>query len=414
MHRPVRAPPYGQTADVVIALAAAGVGRGQGPPRRPGALKDPTSLDYTGGGDPDEYYAGSFAKLLVVAAAPPTPAPAPSAARQRSDLVAELRGAGNCKPGIARLWPRRAGTVQRHQPVRRLQQRDQASRWRSSASPARRKRGPSRAAVNVPASTSSARNGAFPQDLRRRAVLPGFGGRHGLRRGDPGGRRTPGPRGRPPGGRRPLAGPGAEASTAPSRVTASATPTAPRWPRRLSTCSTARAAPQPGRSASCASLQLALRRPGRPCAGSVRYSRADAGDRVLWPPAGGPRAGRGQPRRGRGKVGAGAQPFPAGLLRPWVTEVRAALASEVLIAAGASCVARPIFLPAAFLPAPPVDRGRAAASVSSSTPAWLGGDVRTGVREGRPRKRAGGPGRRGPSATRIATGSQASSARSTA
>ncbi|MGH8895169.1 MAG: peptidase [Actinomycetes bacterium] len=81
-------PVYGQTADVVLALGAAGVGRGAA--RKATAALQEHVVDYTGGGDAAEYYAGSFAKLLVVAAARGTDARA-FGTSARADLVAELR-----------------------------------------------------------------------------------------------------------------------------------------------------------------------------------------------------------------------------------------------------------------------------------------------------------------------------------
>lgn len=89
-------PVYGQTADVVLALAAAGVGKGTAY-RATRALKA-NVLAYTGGGDENEYYAGPFAKLLVVAAARGMNARS-FGGSTRSDLVAELE-ALECRPGI--------------------------------------------------------------------------------------------------------------------------------------------------------------------------------------------------------------------------------------------------------------------------------------------------------------------------
>jgi hypothetical protein len=60
-------PDYGLTADVVLALDAAGVGKMRAK-RATQALRAHV-LDYTGGGDPAELYAGSFAKLINVAVA---------------------------------------------------------------------------------------------------------------------------------------------------------------------------------------------------------------------------------------------------------------------------------------------------------------------------------------------------------
>jgi len=96
-------PDYGLTADTVLALDAAGVGRVQAY-RATRALKR-SVLAYTGGGDATEFYAGAFAKLLVVAAAQGQDPRAfgPSA---RRNLVARLtalecgpRGRADCTPG---------------------------------------------------------------------------------------------------------------------------------------------------------------------------------------------------------------------------------------------------------------------------------------------------------------------------
>ena len=58
---------YGLTADVVLALDSAKVGR-RAARQATGALRNHV-LAYTGGGDPSEHYAGSYAKLVLVAAA---------------------------------------------------------------------------------------------------------------------------------------------------------------------------------------------------------------------------------------------------------------------------------------------------------------------------------------------------------
>jgi len=81
-------PDYGLTADVVLALDAAGVGRTQA--RQATQTLRRNVLGYTGFGDSAEFYAGSFAKLILVAEAQGVPA------RQfgrsaRSNLVAALR-----------------------------------------------------------------------------------------------------------------------------------------------------------------------------------------------------------------------------------------------------------------------------------------------------------------------------------
>lgn len=81
-------PDYGQTADVVLALDAAGVGA-KAARQATRALKR-TVPAYTGGGDPAEYYAGSFAKLLLVAAAQGVD-PRRFGGSDRRDLVGQLR-----------------------------------------------------------------------------------------------------------------------------------------------------------------------------------------------------------------------------------------------------------------------------------------------------------------------------------
>ena len=81
-------PDYGLTADTVLALDAAKVGR-VAATRATQALKR-SVVAYTGGGDTAEYYAGAFAKLLVVAAAQGTD-PRTFGASARADLVAQLR-----------------------------------------------------------------------------------------------------------------------------------------------------------------------------------------------------------------------------------------------------------------------------------------------------------------------------------
>ena len=82
-------PDYGLTADTVLALDAAKVGR-VAANRATSALKRNVPA-YTGGGDATEYYAGAFAKLLVVAAAHGSD-PRAFGRSARSDLVAQLQG----------------------------------------------------------------------------------------------------------------------------------------------------------------------------------------------------------------------------------------------------------------------------------------------------------------------------------
>lgn len=81
-------PDYGLTADVVLALDAAKTGR-PAARRATKALKR-TVLAYTGGGDPAEFYAGAFAKLVVVAAAQAASATSFGSGPRRN-LVAALR-----------------------------------------------------------------------------------------------------------------------------------------------------------------------------------------------------------------------------------------------------------------------------------------------------------------------------------
>jgi hypothetical protein len=93
-------PSYGATADVVLALTAAKTGKGTAAAATT-VLKE-NVLGYTGGGDAAEHYAGAFAKLLVVAAARGTD-PTTFGTSDRADLVAELRGleCGRRRPDCA-------------------------------------------------------------------------------------------------------------------------------------------------------------------------------------------------------------------------------------------------------------------------------------------------------------------------
>jgi hypothetical protein len=81
-------PDYGLTADVVLALDSAGVGKLAA--RRATRSLAAHVLDYTGFGDPNEFFAGSFAKLLNVAAAQHTD-PRAFGGSARHDLVGLLR-----------------------------------------------------------------------------------------------------------------------------------------------------------------------------------------------------------------------------------------------------------------------------------------------------------------------------------
>ena len=81
-------PDYGLTADIVLALDSAKVGR-RAARQATGALRR-NVLAYTGGGDPAEFYAGSFAKLLLVAQAQSVPA-REFGLSARGNLLANLR-----------------------------------------------------------------------------------------------------------------------------------------------------------------------------------------------------------------------------------------------------------------------------------------------------------------------------------
>ena len=112
---------YGLTADVVLALDSAKVGKAAA--RRATRALSNHVLAYTGGGDATEFYAGSFAKLLVVAAAQGVD-PTAFGTGPRKDLVASLARARVRHPHPHRLPRRHRRPVQRPQPVRRLQQHD--------------------------------------------------------------------------------------------------------------------------------------------------------------------------------------------------------------------------------------------------------------------------------------------------
>lgn len=152
-------PVYGQTADVVLALAAAGVGKGKAA-KATRALKSHV-VDYTGGGDPDEYYAGSFAKLLVVAAARNTD-PRSFGGSVRKDLVAELRAleCGPTTPGCDLAERGRFSDVSQFGDFSSVISQSLAVLGLGRTT----KRGASRAAVSYLLS-QQCDNGAFPQDL---------------------------------------------------------------------------------------------------------------------------------------------------------------------------------------------------------------------------------------------------------
>jgi hypothetical protein len=82
-------PDYGLTADVVLALDAAKTGKRAA--RLATAALRRSVLAYTGGGDETEFYAGSLAKLLVVAAAQGSD-PTAFGTSSRKDLVSTLLG----------------------------------------------------------------------------------------------------------------------------------------------------------------------------------------------------------------------------------------------------------------------------------------------------------------------------------
>jgi len=94
-------PDYGLTADVVLALDSAGVGKVAA--RKATKQLKVHVLDYTGGGDPAEFYAGSFAKLLNVAAAQNAD-PRHFGGSSRNNLVHRLR-ALECRPGRTPACP---------------------------------------------------------------------------------------------------------------------------------------------------------------------------------------------------------------------------------------------------------------------------------------------------------------------
>jgi hypothetical protein len=94
-------PDYGLTADVVLALDSAGVGKVAA--RSATKALKANVANYTGFGDPNEFYAGAFAKLLNVAAAQHAN-PRAFGSSSRHDLVGILRflecGQGN-RPACA-------------------------------------------------------------------------------------------------------------------------------------------------------------------------------------------------------------------------------------------------------------------------------------------------------------------------
>jgi hypothetical protein len=94
-------PDYGLTADVVLALDSASVGKVAA--RKATKQLKVHALDYTGGGDPAEFYAGSFAKLLNVAAAQNAD-PRHFGGSSRNNLVHRLRSL-ECRTGRTPACP---------------------------------------------------------------------------------------------------------------------------------------------------------------------------------------------------------------------------------------------------------------------------------------------------------------------
>jgi hypothetical protein len=94
-------PDYGLTADVVLALDSASVGKVAA--RKATKQLKRHVLDYTGGGDPAEFYAGSFAKLLNVAAAQNAD-PRHFGGSGRNNLVHRLRSL-ECRTGRTPACP---------------------------------------------------------------------------------------------------------------------------------------------------------------------------------------------------------------------------------------------------------------------------------------------------------------------
>jgi hypothetical protein len=94
-------PDYGLTADVVLALDSASVGK-VAARKATKALKAHV-LDYTGFGDPTEFYAGAFAKLLNVAAAQNAD-PRHFGGSSRNNLVHRLRFL-ECRQGLHPACP---------------------------------------------------------------------------------------------------------------------------------------------------------------------------------------------------------------------------------------------------------------------------------------------------------------------
>jgi hypothetical protein len=99
-------PDYGLTADVVLALDSAGVG--QAAASRATRALQAHVVDYTGFGDPNEFFAGSFAKLINVAVAQGAN-PRSFGSSARRDLVGQLRYLECGKGGRPACAPSDAG-----------------------------------------------------------------------------------------------------------------------------------------------------------------------------------------------------------------------------------------------------------------------------------------------------------------
>ena len=158
---------YGLTADVVLALDSAKVGKVAA--RRATRALSNHVLAYTGGGDATEFYAGSFAKLIVVAAAQGVD-PTAFGTGPRKDLVANLRALEcgthtrtDCPAGTAGRFSDRSQFGDFSNPITQslaVIALDRATR-----------RGASRNAVSYLLGQQCA-NGAFPEKFGTTACAP--------------------------------------------------------------------------------------------------------------------------------------------------------------------------------------------------------------------------------------------------
>ena len=288
---------------MVLALAAAGVGRGKAA-KATRALKAHV-VDYTGGGDPDEYYAGSFAKLLVVAAARNAD-PRSFGGSDRSDLVAELR-ALECRPTIPGCDLAERG---RFSDISQFG--DFSSVISQSLAVLGLTRTTQRGAVEgrrlVPARPAVPQR-RLPPGPRRLRVLQ-VGGRHRLRGAGAVRRRHPGRAGGRPGT------PGAGSPGSRSRNGSFGSDGVRNANSTALAAQALDVLDRSGRRAKAVRFLRSLQsRCGAPAAlrGSVRYSRADAGDRVLATSQAVP-ALAGVTLVEVDKAGTTAQPASAGLL----------------------------------------------------------------------------------------------------